>query len=131
MKKDIQIPVSNHLKLWAVPSYNEELGEKVWTLYVFNSSEIDLETVLVVSRGGDRDTRTSVLRRNISVLQSSQFAKLEILTKELLEVRNEMLITYFAGSALCEITIRIEKGSLKEEHAKQLPGTDWEGLIFE
>lgn len=130
MKKDIRIPVSKHLQLWAVPGFHDELGENVWTLYVFNSSEMDLETVLIISRGGDKDIRTSILRRNIPFLKARQFAKLEILTKELQGVRTELLITYFAGSSLCETTIRIEAENLQEDLTEPLPGTAWKGLVF-
>ena len=90
MKKDIQIPEVTDVFMAIVKEYNEVFQCEDWNAYLINNKEVDLEMVLVVSKGYDEDelTETSLLRHKIEKLPAKSFAKVELMQEEVLKLSN-------------------------------------------
>lgn len=131
MKKDIEIPEVNGLALLALYEYNDELGEKVWNICLFNEREATMDTVMVVLRGHADDKRTSVMRRTVAKLSPGSLARLEFLPENLLNFQNEYLVTFFEGNTMFEKNFILEPGVLSTEKLIDIPAVGKQGLRFE
>ena len=56
MKKDIQIPKVTNVFMAIVKEYNTIFKCDDWHAYLINNKEVDIEMVLIVSKGYDEDT---------------------------------------------------------------------------
>ena len=111
MKKDIQIKEFNGLSLVVVYTYNEIYKSNDWLAYLLNESNLDLSTVLIVSRGYDDERETAVMRHRIETLPAGSFAKIELLQEEVLELNNEFRVSFFADNTLFEKKFIIPKST--------------------
>ena len=102
MKKDIQIPEVTDVFMAIVKEYNEEFQCDDWNAYIINNKEIDLEMVLIVSKGYDEDKliETAVLRHKIEKLPTNSYAKVELLQEEVLKLTNFFNVTFFEGNTM-------------------------------
>lgn len=131
MKKDIEIPEVKGVSLLALHEEHDELKEKVWNIYLANNRSQPLDTVMVVLRGYSEDKKTSVMRRTLENLDPGCFARLEFLPDELLDFRNEYLITFFEENTMYEKNFNIDPGSLNTGNLVDIPELDARGIRFE
>ena len=57
MKKDIQIPVVTDVFMAIVKEYNADFKCDDWNAYIINNKSVDLEMVLIVSKGDEEVTQ--------------------------------------------------------------------------
>lgn len=116
MKKDISIPEVADVYVAAVQEYNEDFRTDDWNVYLINDSNQELEMVLIVSKGFDKKTETSVMRHKMQLLPAKSFAKIEFLQEDVLKLNNEFRVSYFQNSQM------FDKNSClrKEAFAKML-----------
>lgn len=131
MKKDIEIPIAEGVKLLAVQEFHEELGEKVWNIFLYNAGSRVMDTVMVVLRGSSEERRTSVMRKTLNRLDPGSYARLEFLREELLNFINEYLITYFDQGKMYEKNFKLSPGSVNEDSIKPIAETGLAGIVFE
>ena len=129
MKKDIEIPKVKDVYVAAVKEYNEEFQAEEWNVYLINDSSIDLEMVLIVSRGHDKKRETSVMRHKIEKLPSKNFAKVEFLQDEVLELNNDFRISYFADSRIFDKKFSFQKNSIRETALTEIPLIPEKGIL--
>ncbi|WP_224488456.1 hypothetical protein [Robertkochia flava] len=130
MKKDIKIPEPEGLYLAAVRTFNEELGENVWDIFLLNAGQNVKETMMIVLRGYSEDKKTSVMRKKLEALQPGSFGRLEFLREELLDFRNEYLVTWFEGSVMYEKNFVLEPGQVSEEQIEWIATLGMAGVLF-
>ena len=97
MKKDIDFPEVTGVKIAIAKSVNE-LGESNWGVYIINSNLIELENVMIVSKGyEDRadGRKTSTLRHMIERLGASSYAKVESIDPAVFSFHNEFWVSYY------------------------------------
>lgn len=131
MKKDIQIPEVTDVFMAIVKEYNEVFRCDDWNAYLINNKEVDLEMVLVVSKGYDEEqlTETSLLRHKIEKLPAKSFAKVEFLHEGVLKLSNFFNVTFFEGNAMFDKKYLFEKGSLKEASLRMIPLLSKKGIL--
>lgn len=131
MKKDIQIPEVTDVFMAIVKEYNEVFRCDDWNAYLINNKEVDLEMVLVVSKGYDEEqlTETSLLRHKIEKLPAKSFAKVEFLHEGVLKLSNFFNVTFFEGNAMFDKKYLFEKGSLKEASLRMIPLLNKKGIL--
>lgn len=129
MKKDIDIPVTEHLYLAAVQEYHEEFEKELWTIYLVNARPQTIEMVLLVSRGSSGDQKTSVIRRSIAEMTSNSYARIEFLTDDLLSFENEFMVTFFEGGQMFEKTFVFQEGSITEDLLEPVPVMQRQGVL--
>lgn len=129
MKKDIEIPVVENVHLAAVKVLNKEFQVFEWNVYLINDTNAALEMVLIVSKGFDKKRETSLMRHKIEVLPAKNFAKIEYLQDEVLQLNNEFKITYFQDSKMMEKTFVFKKNTIKESLADKIPVIPEKGIL--
>ena len=67
MKKDIQIPKVEDVYIAIVNEYNDIYKTQDWNAYIINDKEVDLEMVLIVTRGYSEEKITSTFRKKIDI----------------------------------------------------------------
>lgn len=131
MRKDIEIPEVKGLSLVALFEDHEELGKKVWNIYLLNSRKAAIDTIMVVLRGYTEDKKTSVMRRTLDKLAPDSLAHLEFLPENLLEFRNEYLVTFFEGNTMFEKNFILDPGALSVHKITDIPKLGTGGIIFD
>ena len=131
MKKDIKIPEVSQIFMAVVKEYNEEFQCEDWNAYIINNKEIDLEMVLIVSKGYDEDKliETAVLRHKIEKLPAHSFAKVELLQEEVLKLTNFFNVTFFEGNTMYDKKFSFEKGIIKEGNLRVVPMLNKRGIL--
>lgn len=131
MKKDIQIPEVTDVFMAIVKEYNEVFRCDDWNAYLINNKDVDLEMVLVVSKGYDEEqlTETSLLRHKIEKLPAKSFAKVELMQEEVLKLSNFFNVTFFEGNAMFDKKYLFEKGTLKEASLRMIPLLSKKGIL--
>lgn len=129
MKKDIEIPQVKDVYVAAVKEFNEEFQAEEWNIYLINDSQTDLEIVLIVSRGFDKQRETSVMRHKIEKLPSRNFAKIEFVQDEVLSLNNEFRISYFVNSKMFDKKFTFTKNSIRETALGEIPLIPKRGIL--
>ncbi len=131
MKKDIQIPEVTEVFMAIVKEYNDIFQCEDWNAYIINNKDVDLEMVLVVSKGYDEEklTETSLLRHKIEKLPAKSFAKVELMQEEVLKLSNFFNVTFFVENAMFDKKYLFEKGTIKEASLRMIPLLNKRGIL--
>ena len=131
MKEDIKIPEVTNVFMAIVKEYNEEFQCEDWNAYIINNKEVDLEMVLIVSKGYDEDklSETSVMRHKIDKLPANSFARVELLQGEVLNISNFFNVAFFEGSQMFDKKYLFEKGTIKEGALRSIPLLNKRGIL--
>lgn len=131
MKKDIKIPTVSEVFMAVVKEFNNEFQCEDWNAYIINTKEVDIEMVLIVSKGYDEDKliETSLMRHKIEKLPAKSFAKVELLQEDVLKLSNFFNVTFFEGSVMFDKKYLFEKGTIKEGALRNIPLLNKRGIL--
>lgn len=131
MKKDIKIPEVKDVFMAIVNEYNEEFQCEDWNAYIVNNKAVDIEMVLIVSKGYDEDKllETSLMRHKIEKLPANSYAKVELLSNDVLKLSNFFNVTFFEGNAMFDKKYLFHKGSIKEGALRMIPMLNKRGIL--
>lgn len=131
MKKDIEIPEVSDVFMAIVKEYNEDFKCDDWNAYIINNKSVDLEMVLIISKGDEEVTKlkTSVLRKKLDKLPAHSFAKVEYINPAVLRLNNSFEVTFFEGNQLFDKTYTFKKGTVKEGALRMIPQLKKEGVV--
>jgi len=129
LKEDINIPEVKDVHIAAVNVFNKEFEAYEWNVYLINDTKEPIEMVLIVSRGYDKKRETSLMRHKIEVLPSKNFAKIEYIQDEVLQLNNEFKVTYFKGSEMMEKTFIFKPNTIKKDLAVKIPVIPEKGIL--
>lgn len=129
MKKDIEIPVAKDVHVAIIREWNEDFLSKDWNAYLINNRSDAIEMAIVVSKGYDRDIKTSTMRHGIGTLAPKSFTKIELLQEEVLALTNEFFVTFFAENKLFEKKFIFPSHSVTENSLMTIPIVEKEGVL--
>lgn len=131
MKKDIQIPEVSNVYMAVVQEYNEDFKCNDWHAYLINNKEVELDMVLIVSKGFDetKGIETSLMRHKIEKLPAKSFAKVELLQEDVIKLSNQFNVTFFENSQMFEKKYLFNKGVIKESALRILPLINKKGIL--
>ena len=129
MKKDIYIPEVSGVQVAVVLEHNDIYKSDDWNVYLINEKTIDLEMVVIVSKGFDEKNQTSTMRKKIEVLPANFFAKVELIQPELFKLNNQFQVTFFAENTLFEKTFTFPKNTIKEGALRLVKALDKKGIL--
>lgn len=129
MKKDISIPEVEEVYVAAVREENKEFRSMDWNAYIINNKNVPLEMVLIIARGYDSKSATSTMRHSIKVLPAKSYAKIEFMQDDILNLKNEFLVTFFDGNKMYEKNFTFIKNSIKEAAVESLPVIQEKGIL--
>ncbi len=104
MIKDIIDPLVENIAIAAIPESNPLTQDPEWYIYLINMKEVQLEKVIVSSKGygrvNDEKVETSQLRHFIELMPAKSFAKIEPIMDELFGLSNQYWVSFYVGSQL-------------------------------
>jgi hypothetical protein len=134
MKQDIIIPEVENVFLAAIHQWNDDFMEKMWTVYLVNDSDFNLDGVMVVSKAfGTIDgemKKTSLLRHAFQHIPSVSVIKIEFIEKSVLALNNEFMLTYFIGDTLYDKKFIFKKNFFADLPLEEVPILFEEGIII-
>ena len=129
MKKDIQIPKVTDVYVAVVNEFNKDHRTQDWNAYIINNKDVDLDTVLIVSKGYNQDKITPVMRHTIKMLPARSYAKIEYLQEDVLKLNNEFKITFFEGNTMFDKTYLFRKNTVNKNALQPLPLMEAKGVL--
>lgn len=129
MKKDNLIPKVKGISLAVVHEYNNTYNSYDWNAYIINERSIDLEMVIIVTKGYSETKKTATFRKKIDVLPAKSFAKIEILLEDVLSINNRFNVSFFEGNTLYEKSFEFKKNTINEKALQQIPLINLKGVL--
>ena len=133
MLKDIPKLVVENIIVAIVPETNE-IAEEVWNVYLVNLYDRKIEGVLVSSKGyGNRngeDVKTSTLRHFIGTVEPNDYAKIELIIKDVFGLSNEYWISFYLGKDMYDKKYVFLPESITEENFTLIPVLNKRGVMI-
>lgn len=129
MKKDIQIPKVSDVFVAVVQEQHPEYKTEDWNAYIINNKDVDLETVLIVSKGYSEEKVTPVMRHTITLLPARSYAKIEFMQNEVLKLNNEFKVTFFEGNQMLDKTYLFRKNTINTKALQTIPLMQLKGVL--
>ncbi len=129
MKKDILIPKVEDVFVAVVNEFNKVHRTEDWNAYIINNKDVDLDTVLIVTKGYSADKITPVMRHTIKMLPARSYAKIEYLQEDVLKLNNEFKVTFFEGNSLFDKTYLFRKNTINKKALQALPLMQEKGVL--
>lgn len=129
MKKDIQIPKVQDVYVAVVQERHPEYKTNDWNAYIINNKDVELDTVLIVSKGYSTEKITPVMRHTIKCLPARSYAKIEFLQNDVLQLNNEFKVTFFEGNQMLENTYLFRQNTINEKALQTVPLMQLKGVL--
>ncbi|MDB9720278.1 hypothetical protein OAE03_01545 [Winogradskyella sp.] len=129
MKKDIKIPEVKDVHVAVVQEQHPEYKTQDWNAYIINNSDVDLETILIVSQGYTDKKMTPPMRHTITLLPARSYAKIEYLQDKVLALNNSFKITFFEGNKMFDKSYLFRKNTINETALQAIPLMQLRGVL--
>ncbi|MFP5081595.1 hypothetical protein [Pedobacter sp. JCM 36344] len=133
MKKDLPENVVEDIAM-AVVLLSETPEVKNWTVYVVNLKDIQIDNVLISSKGyGEKHAKivkTSVLRHFIGDLKAKSYAGVEAIDTEVFGLTNEYWLSYYIGGVIYDKKFIFLPESIVDENLIRIPLINKPGVMI-
>ena len=129
MKKDIKIPEVKDVHIAVVQEEHLEYKTQDWNAYIINNSDVDLDTVLIVSQGKSETKMTPPMRHTIAKLPARSYAKVEYMQEKVLELNNSFKVTFFEGNQMFDKTYLFRKNTINVKALQTIPLMQLKGVL--
>ena len=130
MKKDILIPKVKDVYVAVIQEYNTLYKTNDWNAYIINNKDVDLEMVLIVSKGYNKTKETSLMRHKLDKLPAKSYAKIELLHEDVLALNNEFKVTYFEGNQMFDKTYLFRENTINTKALQLIPLINKSGILL-
>jgi hypothetical protein len=132
MKKDLQIKPVTGVQI-AIARKPNNAGGFAWQVYIINKNLIELNTVLVVSKGygtiNGEKRQTSLLRHSIAMLKEQSIAVVEPIDPSVFQLNNEFWVSYYILDKIFDKKFVFPAYSISEAHMRMIPELGLEGVM--
>mgnify|MGYP003641643734 FL=1 len=129
MKKDISIPKVEKVYVAVVHEYNDVYKTNDWNAYLINDKNVELDTVLIASKGYTEDQVTSTMRHKLGELPAKSYAKIELMQDDVLQLNNEFKVTFFEGNKMFDKTYLFRKNTINQKALQPIPLMEVKGIL--
>ena len=129
MKKDIIIPTVDDVYVAVVCEYNDIYKTNDWNAYIINDKEVDLEMVLIVTRGFSKTKTTSTMRHKLEKLPAKSYAKIELMQEDILTLNNEFKVTFFENNKMFDKNYLFRKNTINKNALQPVPLMEAKGVL--
>jgi hypothetical protein len=129
LKKDIHIPEVKDVYIAVVHDYNDDYKVYDWNAYIINDKAVDLEMVIIVTKGYSEAKKTATFRKKIEVLPAKSFAKIELLLDDVLAINNRFDVSFFENNTVFEKSFEFRKNTINENALQNIPLMDVKGVL--
>jgi hypothetical protein len=129
LKKDIHIPEVKDVYIAVVHDYNDDYKVYDWNAYIINDKAVDLEMVIIVTKGYSEAKKTATFRKKIELLPAKSFAKIELLLDDILAINNRFDVSFFENNTVFEKSFEFRKNTINEKALQNIPLMDVKGVL--
>ena len=135
MKKDIELPKVEGIAVAVVQEENE-LGNSEWNVYFLNLKDVELEKVMISSKGyGENKTtgervKTSMLRHLFEKVEPKSFIKVEPIIEDVLGLSNEYWVSFFIDNKMYDKKYIFLAESITEDNLTTIPLVNKKGVMI-
>jgi len=129
LKKDIHIPEVKDVYIAVVHDYNENYKVYDWNAYIINDKAVDLEIVIIVTKGYSEAKKTATFRKKIELLPAKCFAKIELLLDDILAINNRFDVSFFENNTVFEKSFEFRKNTINEKALQNIPLMNVKGVL--
>jgi hypothetical protein len=129
LKKDIHIPEVKDVYIAVVHDYNDDYKVYDWNAYIINDKAVDLEMVIIVTKGYSEAKKTTTFRKKIELLPAKSFAKIELLLDDVLAINNRFDVSFFENNTVFEKSFEFRKNTINENALQNIPLMDVKGVL--
>lgn len=129
MKKDIQIPKVKDVYIAIVKEINDTHKTEDWNVYIINDKDVDLEIVIIVTKGYNATKITSTFRKRIDILPRKSYAKIEMIQEGLFALNNEFKVSFFVENKMFDKTYLFRKNTINEKALQSIPLIESRGVL--
>ena len=129
MKKDIQIPKVKDVYIAIVKEFNDTHKTEDWNVYIINDKNVDLEMVIIVTKGYNATKITSTFRKRIDILPRKSYAKIEMIQEGLFALNNEFKVSFFVENKMFDKTYLFRKNTINEKALQSIPLIESRGVL--
>jgi len=129
LKKDILIPEVKDVYIAVVHEYNDTYKVYDWNAYIINDKSVDLEMVIIVTKGYSEDKKTATFRKKIEALPAKSYTKIEMLLEDVLSINNLFNVSFFEDNQLFEKAFEFRKNTINENALQQIPLMKLKGVL--
>jgi hypothetical protein len=133
MKKDLPDNVVEGIAM-AVVLLSETPEVKNWSVYVVNLKDIQIDNVLISSKGyGEKDgkmVKTSILRHFIGDLKAKSYAGVEAIDTEVFGLTNEYWLSYYIDKVIYDKKFIFLPESIVDENLIRIPIVNKPGVMI-
>ena len=129
MRKDIHIPEVKGVYIAVVHEYNDAYKVYDWNAYIINDKSVDLEMVIIVTKGYSKDKKTATFRKKNEVLPAKSYAKIEMLLEDVLSINNLFNVSFFEDNKLFEKAFEFRKNTINKNALQQIPLMKLKGVL--
>ncbi len=131
MLKDINFPEIKGVTLAVAYALVE--GEDQWVVHLINENKVDIQNVLVVSKGYGKvkkeQVKTSTLRRFFESIPAGTTQQIEPVPKELIGLANEYWVSFYIKEKVFDKKFVFTAGALTTEYLVNLPVLNQKGIL--
>ena len=133
MKKDIEIPKSEHVFVAAINEWNDDFQENCWYAYLVNENDSPLEMAIIVSRAfgtiEGEQRKTGMFRHVFAEVAANGAIKVELLENNVLQLNNEFVVTYFLNGVLYDKTFLFRTNTININAMSDILSIDRKGVV--
>lgn len=129
MKKDINIPEVKDVYIAVVQEEHLEYKSLDWNVYIINNSDVELDTVLIVSQGYSESKMTPPMRHSIAKLPARSYAKIEYLQEKVLELNNSFKVTFFEDNKMFDKSYLFRRNTINQKALQTIPLMQLKGVL--
>lgn len=129
MQKDIYIPKVTDVYVAVVNEYNDIYKTHDWNAYIINDKDVDLEMVLIVTRGYSETKKTSTMRHKLEKLPAKSYAKIELIQEDILALNNEFKVTFFEDNKMFDRTYLFRKNTINKKALQSISLMEAKGVL--
>ncbi|HUH72809.1 MAG TPA: hypothetical protein VLZ75_00240 [Chitinophagales bacterium] len=131
MLKDINFTRNESI---AIAIAKNHVEDDMWIAYLLNLGDVDLNTVMVSSRGyGDMNgihKETATLRWMLDDIPAQSICVIEEIPDDVIQLNNEFLVSFFCGNQLFDKKIIFLSESCTEEFMTDIPLLKKRGVLI-
>ncbi|MCR9172510.1 MAG: hypothetical protein NXI10_08470 [bacterium] len=120
----------------AVVQQTNEVGEKIYNVYLLNLREDIMEGIIISSKGygvnantGEK-VETSMLRHSLEVLLPQEAAKIEPIMEEVFGLANEYWVSFYVDSTMYDKKFVFLPETISEKNMKIIPVLGAKGVMI-
>jgi hypothetical protein len=133
MKKDLPENIVEDISV-AVVLEGETPDVKNWIVYLINEKNVQLNNVLVSSKGyGEKDgkpVKTTTLRHFIGDVEGKTSAKIEAIDEEVFGLTNEYWLSYYINGTIYDKKYIFLPESIVDENLSKVPIVNKPGVLI-